>query len=190
MVRTRPLQFPQMKKTVLVNGLCFVIASRSNLVLLGTFITLLQAVAFTSADRERLKKLYERLKWQLRIFSRGNELFEGALRRVDEKRTWVESVLDKGFTPIKPLAAMRSTRSRPGPPPVLRSAAAGAGGSVGGPSPGAFHDFQGQSMEELLHSSSAAEGLGGGVGNAGEFHDRFLGFEEFSGWDGFDIQHL
>jgi len=158
-------------------------------VLLGTFITLLQAVAFTSADRETLKKLFERLKWQLRIFSRGNELFEGALKRVDEKRTWVESVLEKGFTPIKPLAPMKPHHRR-GLPPVLRSAAATTGGSMGGPSPGGFHDFQGQSMEELLHAPSTAGGLGGGVGDASEFPDGFLGIEEFSGWDGFDIQHL
>src|ERR1700738_3103312 len=79
------------------------IASRNNLVLLGTFITLLQAVAFTTNDRDALKKLWEALKWQLRIFSRGNELFEGALRRVDDKRMWVENVLEKGFTPISPV---------------------------------------------------------------------------------------
>lgn len=83
------------------------IASRSNLILLGTFITLLQAVAFTSEDREALKKLWERLKWQLRIFSRGNELFEGALKRLDHKRTWVESILEKGFTPVSPVKPSR-----------------------------------------------------------------------------------
>jgi hypothetical protein len=148
-------------------------ASRNNLVLLGTFITLLQAVAFTTADRESIKKLFERLKWQLRIFSRGNELFEGALRRVDEKRTWVESVLEKGFIPIRP----------PPPRPVVRSFQPYPPAGIGGGSAGGFVDFGGQSMEELLQASE-------GLANNNEFPDGFLGFEEYSGWDGFGIQDL
>lgn len=164
-------------------ALLLIVASRSNLVLLGTFITLLQAVAFTSTDRDTLKKLFERLKWQLRIFSRGNELFEGALKRVDEKRMWVENVLEKGFTPIRPVARPMG-QQRLAPPFVP---AAGASGAIA-PSAG-FPEFGGHSMEELLRTSS--KGMADGrVGNPGEFPDGFLGFEEFSGWDGFDIQHL
>jgi hypothetical protein len=150
-------------------------ASRNNLVQLGTFITLLQAVAFTSADREVLKKLWERLKWQLRIFSRGNELFEGALRRVDDKRMWVENILEKGFTPVR---IVRPSRAPPPPTPFPPP----EGTPVAG-----FPDFATQSMEELLN----AEGFGSHGGqNEHGFPDGFLGFEEFSGWEGFDIHNL
>ena len=117
-------------------------ASRSNLVLLGTFITLLQAVAFTSADREALKKLWERLKWQLRIFSRGNELFDGALKRLDDKRTWVESVLEKGFTPVSPVKPSRDgSRTQQQLHPLVPP----DGNAISG-----FPDFPTQSMEDLL----------------------------------------
>lgn len=155
------------------------IASRNNLVLVGTFITLLQAVSFTSADRDTLKKLYERLKWQLRIFSRGNELFEGALRRLDDKRMWVESVLEKGFTPISPIKPSgKGPRTQQRPTPFVQP----DGDSITG-----FPDFATQSMEDLLN----AEGLvPHNVHNPHEFADGFLGFEEFSGWDGFDINNM
>src|SRR5947207_11635993 len=117
------------------------IASRNNLVLLGTFITLLQAVAFTLKDREALKKVWEKLKWQLRIFSRGNELFEGALKRLDEKRTWVEGILEKGFTPINPVKPSRDgSRTQQQPLAFVPP----AGNAISG-----FPDFPTQSMEDL-----------------------------------------
>jgi hypothetical protein len=154
-----------------------IIASRTNLVLLGTFITLLQAVSFTSQDRDALKKLWERLKWQLRVSSRGNELFEGALRRLDDKRTWVENILEKGFTPVRPLRKVHEGGTANS---VTYMAARAA--SVGG-----FPDFAAQSMEDLLN----AEGLmAHNVNNTQGFSDGFVGFEEFSGWDGFDINNL
>jgi hypothetical protein len=153
------------------------IASRNNLVLLGTFITLLQAVAFTSADREALQKLWERLRWQLRIFSRGNELFEGALKRLDEKRTWVENILEKGFTPLKPSREVsRIQQQRPLPLVSPDS------NTISG-----FPGFPTQSMEDLLKT----EGLVvHNVHNAHNYADGLLRFEEFSGWDGFDIHDL
>ena len=152
------------------------LASRNNLVLLGTFITLLQSVAFTSADREVMQKLWERLKWQLRIFSRGNELFEGAFRRADDKRSWITPILEKGFIPVS-LAKHR----RPAPrvealyiPPDDSTMAE-------------FPEFSAESMQDLLHS----QGIGShNVSNAGEFPEGFLGLEEFSGWEGFDITNL
>ena len=155
------------------------IASRSNLILLGTFITLLQAVAFTSEDREALKKLWERLKWQLRIFSRGNELFEGALKRLDHKRTWVESILEKGFTPVSPVKPSREeskTQQRP------VSLVPPDGNAISG-----FPDFPSQSMEDLLNTEGLAVH---NVHNAPNYADGFIGFDEFSGWDGFDIHNL
>lgn len=150
------------------------IASRNNLVLLGTFITLLQAVAFTSADREALQKLWERLRWQLRIFSRGNELFEGALKRLDEKRTWVENILEKGFTPVKPVSRIHQQQPHPLVSPDSKP--------ISG-----FPGFPTQSMEDLLNT----EGLVvHNVHNAHNYADGLLRFEEFSGWDGFDIHNL
>jgi hypothetical protein len=155
-----------------------IIASRNNLVLLGTFITLLQAVAFTSQDRDALKKLWERLKWQLRVSSRGNELFEGALRRLDDKRMWVESILEKGFTPVRPLRKPQDGVRLHHPPPHVSSEAASMGG---------FPDFATQSMEDLLNT----EGLvAHNVHNVPGFADGFVGFEEFHGWEGFDINNL
>ena len=155
------------------------LASRNNLVLLGTFITLLQAVAFTSTDREALKKVWEKLKWQLRIFSRGNELFEGALKRLDDKRTWVESILEKGFTPISPVKLSREgLRTQQQPLPFVPP----DGNAISG-----FPDFPSQSMEDLLNAERLA------VHNVHTVHNYpagFLGFEEFSGWDGFDIHNL
>ena len=149
-------------------------ASRNNLVLLGTFITLLQAVAFTTADRDALKSLWERLRWRLRIFSRGNELFEGALRRLDDKRAWVETVLEQGFTPITPVRR-RDERRQQQPPPYVPVEGAPVSG---------FPNFTTQNMEDLLH----AEGL---VGPSGQnFTEGFLQFEEFSGWEGFDVNNL
>ena len=148
------------------------IASRNNLVLLGTFVTLLQAVAFTSADRDLLKKLWERLKWQLRIFSRGNELFEGALKRLDEKRTWVEGVLEKEFIPISPIKPPREeSRAQPVPLPFVPP-----GGNTG------FPDFGQQNMEDLLNT----EGLvPHSVRTTHNYPDGFVGFETFSDWDDF-----
>jgi len=149
-------------------------ASRNNLVLLGTFITLLQAVAFTSADREALKKLWERLKWQLRIFSRGNELFEAALKRVDNKRTWVDSVLEN-FIPVSPVKRSREPSRNmhmPFVPPEGMNN---------------FPDFPTQSMEDLLNTDGL---VGHNVQADHGFHEGFLGFEEFSGWDGFDINNM
>ena len=144
------------------------IASRNNLVLLGTFITLLQAVAFTSADREALKKLWERLKWQLRIFSRGNELFEGALKRVDNKRTWVDSVLEN-FIPVSPIKRTREPSRNMHmsfvPPEGMSN----------------FPEFSTQSMEDLLNT----EGFVGQNAQADQgFHEGLFGFEDFSAWDG------
>ena len=155
------------------------IASRNNLVLLGTFITLLQAVAFTTNDRDALKKLWEALKWQLRIFSRGNELFEGALRRVDDKRMWVENVLEKGFTPISPVRQhfRDGFRGIPQPIPVVAE-----GTSIAG-----FPNFATQSMEDLLNAEDLIQQNVNAIPN---FDDGFLGFEEFSGWDGFDINNM
>jgi hypothetical protein len=153
-------------------------ASRNNLVLLGTFITLLQAVAFTSQDRDALKKLWERLKWQLRVSSRGNELFEGALRRLDDKRMWVDNILEKGFTPVRPLRKAQDG-VRPQHPPLYVSS--------GAASISRFPDFATQSMEDLLHT----EGLvAHNVHDAQEFGSVFVGFEEFHGWEGFDINNL
>jgi len=146
-------------------------------VLLGTFITLLQAVAFTSADREALKKLWERIKWQLRIFSRGNELFEGALKRVDNKRNWVDSVLES-FVPVSSVRRSREPSRNmhmPFMPPD------------GSNSMTNFPEFSTQSMEDLLNT----EGLvGHDVQTGHDFHDGFIGFEEFSGWDGFDMNNM
>lgn len=125
-------------------------------------------MSFTTADRDALKKLWERLKWQLRIHSR-NDLIEGALRRLDEKRTWVENVLEHGFTP--PTPAPRHVSKEQLTPYV----------PVEGSPMGGFPDFATQSMEDLLH----AEGL---VGHgAQEYPEGFLQFEEFSGWEGFDV---
>ena len=146
--------------------------------LLGTFITLLQAVAFSSQDRDTLKKLWERLRWHLRIFSRGNELFEGALKRVDDKRTWVEIVLDKGFTPISPIKRKREDR--------LHQNHVG-GFAVTRDEKTEFPEFPTQSMEELLNTEGFAAQ---NVPNTHEFTDQFIGFGEFSGWDGFDINNM
>ena len=155
-----------------------IVASRNNLVLVGTFITLLQAVAFSSQDRDALKKLWERFKWKLRIYSRGNELFEGALRRVDDKRTWVEIVLEKGFTPISPIKQNREEGLQRHP----LGGFAMSGGEISG-----FPELPMQSMEELLKTDGfAARNLP----NTHEFTDQFIGFEEFSGWDGFDINNM
>ena len=146
--------------------------------LLGTFVTLLQAVAFSSLDRDVLKKLWERLKWKLLIFSRGNELFEGALRRVEDKRTWVEIVLDRGFTPLSPIKLKREE----GLPPHPTVGFAMRGSEMTG-----FPEFPTQSMEDLLNT----EGFNAqNVPNTHEFTDQFIGFEEFSGWDGFDINNM
>jgi hypothetical protein len=150
------------------------LASSNNLVLLGSFITLLQAVAFTSQDRNDLKKVWERLKWQLRIFSRGNELFEGALRRIDDKRGWVEAVLEKGFIPI---ALARTQRSISIPRP---------GHYIDGPhSLGGFPAFATQSMEDLLRAEALA--IQGAQDDTHEFPDGLIGFEGFAGWNGFDM---
>lgn len=146
--------------------------------MLGTFITLLQAVAFSSQDRDSLKKQWERLKWHLRIFSRANELFEGALKRLDDKRTWVEIVLDKGFTPISPI---KQTREEGLPRHPAIGLAVTGGGMTG------FPEFPTHSMEELLNTEGFAAQ---NVPNTHEFTDGFIGFEEFSGWDGFDINNM
>jgi hypothetical protein len=124
-----------------------------------------------------MKKLWERWKWQLRIFSRGNELFEGALKRVDEKRLWVENVLEKGFTPTSPIKPPREIPRQQQPVPFVPP----EGTSMTG-----FPEFP-QSMEDLLHTE---ELVAHNVPNPHEFADGFLGFQEFSGWEGFDINHL
>jgi len=152
-------------------------ASRNNLVLLGSFITLLQAVAFTSQDRNDLTKVWERLKWQLRIFSRGNELFEGALRRIDDNRSWVEIVLEKGFTPIVPVRPQREVRQAQ-PTAYVQS----------DHPMGNFPDFTTQSMEDLLNAEALSSH--NTHDNTHGFPDGFIGFEEFSGWNGFDINNL
>jgi hypothetical protein len=153
------------------------VASCNNLVLLGSFITLLQVVAFTSQDRNDLKKVWERLKWQLRIFSRGNELFEGALHRVDDKRSWVETVLEKGFTPIS-LAGTQRRATVPQTssyvPPTHQI--------------GNFPGFATQSMEDLLNAESLV--TQNTHHNTDEFSDGFIGFGEFSDWNGFDINNM
>lgn len=42
-------------------------------------------------------------------------------------------------------------------------------------------------MEDLLNT----EGLvGHNVPTGHDFHEGFLGFEEFSGWDGFDMNNM
>lgn len=145
--------------------------------LVGTFITLLQAVAFSSQDRDALKKLCERFKWQLRIYSRGNELFEGALRRVDDKRTWVEIVLENGFTPISPIKQNREGFQRH----------PGVGFAISGGEITGFPELPMQSLQELLNTEGFATR---NVPNTHEFTDQFMGFEEFSGWDGFDINNM
>jgi hypothetical protein len=154
--------------------LLLTLASRNNLVLLGTFITLLQSVAFTSADRDGMQKLWERLKWQLRIFSRGNELFEGALRRADDKRSWITPILEKGFVPVSLAKHRHRPVQRVETPYVPLEGSTMTG----------FPDFSAQSMEDLLHGEGLAQQ------NAEEFPEGFLGFEEFSGWEGFDINNL
>jgi hypothetical protein len=146
------------------------VASRNNFVLIGAFITLLQAVAFTSSDRDALRQIWERLKWRLRIFSRGNELFEGALRRVEDKRQWIEGVLEKGFTPnIPPRPKVREPTEPKSTPQASDS----------GPLAGLQSFPTQQSMEDLL---SAELGAQGGHNNVHPFDDGFFGFEEFSGW--------
>lgn len=98
---------------------------------------------------------------------------------MDDKRTWVEIVLEKGFTPISPIKPSREgTRTRQQPLPF---------GPPDGNTMTGFPDFGGQSMEDLLNT----EGLvAHNVHNPHGFGDGFLGFEEFSGWDGFDINNL
>ena len=141
--------------------------------MVGVFITLLQTVAFTSDDREVLKKLWERLKWQLRIFSRGNELFDGALKRLDKKRSWIESLLEKGFIPVN-LAKLSRVPSVPAPLHQPNSSIHG------------FPNFPSQSMEELLHT----EGLASRDLNTRGFPEGFMGFEDVSGWEGFDLNNM
>lgn len=158
-------------------ALTLISAASNNLVLLGSFITLLQAVAFTSQDRNDLKKVWERLKWQLRIFSRGNQLFEGALRRVDDKRSWVETVLEKGFTPIPLGGTHRPAQASHAATKVEETNQIGA-----------FPGFTTQNMEDLL-SAEALATHGTQDGTHG-FPDGFIGFEGFSGWQGFDINNM
>jgi hypothetical protein len=50
-----------------------------------------------------------------------------------------------------------------------------------------FPDFSTQDMEDILNT----EGLVGHNAQADQgFHGGFLGFEDFSGWDGFDINNM
>jgi hypothetical protein len=90
---------------------------------------------------------------------------------------WVDGILEKGFTPVRPLRKLQDG-VRPHPPPYVSSETA---------SMGRFPDFATQSMEDLLNT----EGLvTHNVHNAQEFGGGFVGFEEFHGWEGFDINNL
>ena len=154
------------------------IASCNNFVLIGAFITLLQAVAFTTEDRDALREIWERLKWRLRIFSRGNELFEGALRRVEDKRQWTESVLEKGFMPVVPPSRPKirePTEPKSTPRPADSIPLTG------------FQYFPKQSMEELLNAELVAHDV---HNNDHGFAEEFIALEKFSGWNGFDLNNL
>ena len=97
---------------------------------------------------------------------------------MDDKRMWVETLLEKGFTPINPVKPMREGPRNQQPIPYVSS----DGNSMDG-----FPDFATQSMEALLNTEGM---VAQNVHNTHGFEEGFLGFEEFSGWDGFDINNM
>jgi hypothetical protein len=92
---------------------------------------------------------------------------------------WIETVLEKGFTPISPVkqhfreGSRGMTQSIPFVP---------EGSSMSG-----FPDFATQSMEDLLNAEELMQHQ---IGSSHGFDEGFPGFEELSGWDGFDIDNL
>ena len=124
-----------------------------------------------------MKKIWERLKWQLRIFSRGNQIFEGALCRADEKRTWVDSILENGFIPTVPVKPNSTTSELEATPFAADTT------PVGG-----FQGFATQSMQDLLGADVL--GTHNTHDNVQGFPGGFVGFDEFSGWNGFDLNNL